>query len=299
VTEVKSPQVKIADAPAPRPAATTSAATPANKPTDEKSGKPSRFGSFVKDMGKATGKVAHQTLDPQGAERKELNAAAWRSFNRIDREDDFLLGLRLKYNELFTKAKQTTASAEKEQLRKEIAELAKKEEEIADVYRRIKAKHDLLDRQQNAINLAEDSIHFTSGKYAGGIKNILVTRANYVRMVKWPIHKSQWPELYFNRFACSPGEDCKAEYEKLAKRNYEVVERSQQAKDEDLKLVSRPKTSICRAPAKNCASRTSARRRHSPSINRTALVGWRRRLKVCASIVRGSLYGKRIARWIP
>jgi len=234
-TEVKSPQVKFDDDPAPKPAATTGAVTTAKKPADEKSGKPSKFGGFMKDMGKATGKVAHQTIDPQGAERKELNAAGRRSFSRIDREDDFLLGVRLKYNELFAKAKQTRASAEKDQLRKEIADLSKKEEEIADVYRRIKAKHDLLDRQQNAINLAEDSIHFTSGKYAGGMKNILVTRANYVNVMKWPIPKGQWPELYFNRFACAPGEDCKAAYEKLSKENFEAVEKTEQAKDKELK----------------------------------------------------------------
>jgi hypothetical protein len=248
---VKSPQVQIREDPSAKASAapgnqsasaagnaTATAKKPSAKPEDNNAqqGKGSKIGGFMKDLGKATGKVAYQTIDPAGAEQKELKTAYKRTFSRIDAEDQFFFANRMRYNQLYEQFNKTPTRSEKERIRAEMAGLRDKERDLESLYQKIKLKHDQLNLQQNAINIAEDSAHYTAGKYASGIKNILITRASYVEVKKYHIPKAQWPELYYNRFVCPAGEDCKATYEKLAKENFAAVEKAAQAKDPNAKL---------------------------------------------------------------
>lgn len=236
VTAVKSPEVKFDDPSAQKPAATAngSATTPAttkNDPKNNKDKKGSAFGNFMKGVGKA----AYAKVDPKGAEAIELKSAFKRTFSKIDIEDEFFFSNRLRYNRLYEQFNQAPLRDDKERIRKEMAVLLEKEQKLESLYKEIKFKHDQLNLQQNAINIAEDSAHFTAGKYASGLKNVLITRANYVEVKKYRIPKSQWPELYLTRFVCPKGEDCRAAYEKLAQENFAAVEKAEQAKDPNAK----------------------------------------------------------------
>jgi hypothetical protein len=235
VTAVKSPNVQFENQSSSKASATNGSADPSAAAKDisksnQKGGKENKNGGFG-DFMKGVGKAVYAKVDPKGVEAIELKSAFKRTFSKIDIEDEFFFSNRLQYSRLYEQFDQAPLRSDKERIRKEMAALLEKEQKLENLYGDIKAKHDRLTLQQNAINIAEDSAHFIAGKYASGVKNILITRANYVEAKKYRIPKSQWPDLYLSRFVCPKGQDCRADYEKLAQENFAAVEKAEQAKD--------------------------------------------------------------------